>query len=292
MKKGLILLMLSSMLVLTCSGCGLIAPASRSSEPVVAAVDTPGSSEQNILSGKTEAVRSSDVVSRISGKIRQVLVDTGAQVKKGQVLVQLEADDLEASREVCQANLENALVTEKYAASNYERGKALSESNVISAFDYANQYEKPLEKARVEVRLAQANLHKAEIACADASITAPFDGVVASCAASPGEMATTQAVLLTLIDIDQLIIRANADENQINLLQVGQAHTVEIPALPGKALQAVITSIAPAPNAVSRAYEVELALENPGHMVKAGMFVRVALPVAGAQPAGEGGQSS
>lgn len=292
MKKGYILLALSSILILACSGCEIVRPAAVSSEPVAAAVDTPVASEQNILSGKTEAAQSSDVVSRIAGKIRQVLVDTGSQVKKGQILVQLEADDLEASREVCQANLENALVTEKYALSNYERGKALAEANVISPFDYANQYEKPLEKARVEVRLAQANLHKAEIACADAAVTAPFEGVVASCAASPGEMATTQAPLLTLMDIDQLIIRANADENQINLLLVGQPHAVEVPALPGKAFQAVITSIAPAPNAVSRAYEIELALDNTDHMVKAGMFVRVALPAVGAQPAREGGQSS
>lgn len=283
MRNKMILSGLSCILLFICCGCGISClPAEHHDIAPAAAVvkDTPAS-EQNSLSGKTEAVQSSDIVCRISGKIQKVLVDTGSHVKKGQVLVQLDSNDLEASREICRANLDLALLAETYASANYDRGKTLLDSGAISSFDFENQFEKPLEKARLDVRLAQANMNKAEIACADASVSAPFDGVIAFCFASPGEMAMPQTPLLTVMNIEQLVIRANADEDQINLLQLGQILPVDIPALKDQQFTARIINITPAPNPTNRAYEIELALDNPGVTIKAGMFARVILPDRG-----------
>lgn len=291
MRNKVILSGLSCILLFICSGCGISRPPADhpAAVPAAAASEDNPNYQQNVLSGKTEAVQSSDVVSRISGKIQKVLVDTGSQVKKGQVLVQLESNDLEAYREICRANLDMALLAETYASANYDRGKALLDSGATSSYDFENQFEKPLEKARLDVRLAQANLNKAEIACADALVTAPFSGVVASCSASPGEMAMPQTPLLTVMNIEQLVIRANADEDQINLLQLGQMLSVDIPALKGQQFTARIVSIAPAPNPANRAYETELVLDNPSSTIKAGMFARVLLSVERSQQSQGGG---
>jgi cobalt-zinc-cadmium efflux system membrane fusion protein len=66
-------------------------------------------------------------------------------------------------------------------------------------------------------------------------------------------------------------------EKQINSIQLGQTFKVEIPAIPGQTFSGKVTNISGAMDATAKAFPVKITVENPKHLIKAGMFAKVYL---------------
>ncbi|MDD3365571.1 MAG: biotin/lipoyl-binding protein, partial [Syntrophomonas sp.] len=163
-SAGLVLVLLMQFLFL--SGCEKVKTTSTNSNLVFNGLEVKKGQLQNdaLVSGKIEAGQMANVVSKVSGKVGQVNVDVGSKVKKGQVLLNLEANDLEVNIDATQAAADTARINYDLALKQHQRGQSLLSSYAISQADYENNFQGVYLKAEAGLRLAQSNLEKAQIA--------------------------------------------------------------------------------------------------------------------------------
>jgi len=97
-------------------------------------------------------------------------------------------------------------------------------------------------------------------------------GTVARLMVNPGAMVGPAVPLMTLVDIDTVKAMAAVDEKKIRFIRLGQPATVTLEAYPGEKFSAQVTNISPLANPAGRTIDVELAIPNPGHRIKPGMY--------------------
>ncbi|CCO08201.1 efflux RND transporter periplasmic adaptor subunit [Desulforamulus hydrothermalis] len=246
--------------------------------PTQAAVTEKNKPKVITFSGKIEAVQWANLVSKVAGKVAAVYVDMGSFVKKDQLLVSLAAEDKAAEVTEAITQVDSAKVEYELAQNSYRRGKELLAAQAISQADYENLYEGPYKKAEVKLRSAQAVLQKKQIAYDDMFIKAPFAGVITAKNINPGEMAGTQNPVLTLVNLDQVVIRGTVDEHHINKLKVGQQVQVKVAAVSEQPFTGQISNIAMAADSQTKAFPVKIQVANPNHLLKPGMFAEVTIP--------------
>ncbi|NPV89280.1 MAG: efflux RND transporter periplasmic adaptor subunit [Firmicutes bacterium] len=244
--------------------------------------------------GKLEAQASANVVSKVAGKVGSVSVDVGSQVREGDVMVTLEANELAASVAQAQATLavarssrESALIDYEIQKSSYARGKELFEQKIISPADFDSRYDQPFKKAEenalnlteAQVRQAGAALQLAQANYANSIITSPIDGVVTARSINPGELASTSAVIVSVANLDKVYAVVTVGEEVINKLQEGSQVPVMVAAVADQPIAGTITNIAQAISSTTKGYQVKILLENPDHHLKPGMFCEVKLGV-------------
>nr|MBO2478131.1 hypothetical protein [Bacillota bacterium] len=170
----------------------------------------------------------------------------------------ISADAFEAVRtehEVARLQLESA----RQRLILMERGATREDIQVAEA---------QVQQARVAVELAEQQL-------ADATIRAPFTGLLASRPPVVGSLVGAGSPVASLVDIDRVLIEAGFTEREVNGLAVGQAVRVQVDALGNEGLSGTVVAISPVADRVSRAFPVRFAVDNPGHRLKPGMVARV-----------------
>jgi membrane fusion protein, multidrug efflux system len=100
-------------------------------------------------------------------------------------------------------------------------------------------------------------------------------GTVARVLVNPGAVVGPTVPLFALVDIDTVKAMAAVDEKKIRFIRIGQPATVTLEAYPGERFAAKVTNISPLANPVGRTIDVELAIPNPGHRIKPGMYAEV-----------------
>jgi len=261
---------------------------------------------ETTISGRLEALISANIVPKMPGKVARVRVDMGSVVKAGQVLITLDNQDLrdrvsqaeagvamaEAGVAAAEAGLVTSQAAYKVAEANYERGKRLLDQGAIPAALFEGEYDlkykqakeqagrvapAQLELVRAQLDQARANLQLARSAYDDSFIKAPFNGVVTARHVNPGEMASNVAPVLSLANLDKVLVKAMVSENIINELKQGQQVQVRVAAVNEKPFAGVITNISPAMDPIARAFPIKVEIDNPDHQLKAGIFAEVVL---------------
>ncbi|OPY56610.1 MAG: Macrolide export protein MacA [Pelotomaculum sp. PtaU1.Bin035] len=264
------------------------------------------------VSGKLEALESAVLVPKIAGKVATINVDIGSKVSAGDVLLTLDAKELAAAmgqaeaavalarsaREQAQASLELARADYEVAQSNFERGKLLMAQGAISQSDFDNKFALLYRNSEARYRLAReqagsgvdaqysqalAALQLARANYANSIITSPISGVVTAKNIKLGEMASTSSQVLSVDNLDKVVVVASVGESQVNQLTEGQEVEVKIAVVSNGLFTGKITNISYAANQLSKSYPVKIQIENPGHVLKPGMFAEVRLPGSGAE---------
>jgi RND family efflux transporter MFP subunit len=237
--------------------------------------------------------------SKVMGYVQQVHVRQGDVVREGQLLVTLDARDLdsnvrradagrheaesaqgEADQAIAgaKANLDLAQATfcrieelsVKKSASNQELDEATAKLKSAQA-----AYQMALaRRTQVEARIAQAGEEQraAQVVREYAELKAPFAAVVTEKLAEPGVLASPGTPLLTLERDGGYRLEAAVDESRISLVRIGQ--TVRV-TLEGSESQGRVVEIVPVVDAASRSYTVKVALAG---RARSGMFGRVDFP--------------
>jgi len=212
--------------------------------------------------GTVRAKLRSVVEGKVSGKLEQMIVVPGQQVKAGEVLAVIDA------REV-QARLDQALAVRQQAESDLKRFTLLLEQKILSQSEY--------DGAQSKFRVADASVKEAETMLGYTKVTAPFAGVITRKHADVGDLAVPGKPLLEMEDSRALRLEADVPEAVVGRLTLGDKLPVRIAALETE-LEGVISEIAPAADPGSRTFLVKLDLPaQPG--LRAGQFGRVAMPV-------------
>ncbi len=212
--------------------------------------------------GTVRAKLRSVIEAKVSGKIEQMLVVPGQQVKAGELLAVVDA------REV-QARYDQAVALSQQAEADLKRLTALLDQKVLSQAEF--------DSAQAKARVTVASRTEAETLLSYTKVTAPFAGVITRKHADVGDLATPGKPLLDMEDSTALRLEADVPEAVVGRLTLGDQLPVRIAALE-KELTGVISEIAPAADPNSRTFLVKLDL--PGTTgLRAGQFGRVAMPV-------------
>ena len=214
--------------------------------------------------GTLQPTRSVNIGSELSGTVRRVLVDVNDQIKKGQVLVELDTAKLSSQVLRSRAALAAAHARQAQAAATVKEAQAslarLEEVARLSGGKVPSAAELDAGRASVERALADAASARASVQDANAalstdetnlskaSIRSPIDGVVLTRTVDPGNAvaASLQAVTLFTVaeDLTQLQLQVNVDEADVGSVKVGQKASFTVSAYPSRPYPARITRVA------------------------------------------------
>lgn len=216
-----------------------------------------------LANGTLQPTRTVNVGSELSGTVRSVLVDVNDSVKKGQILVELDADKLQAqlsrskaSVASAQARLQQSQATFRESRANFAR---LEEVHRISGGQVPSAAELDAGRASVEratadeaaarasVDDARAALKTDETNLSKSAVKSPIDGVILTRTVDPGNAvaASLQAVTLFTVaeDLQQLRLEVSVDEADIGQVQAGQRASFTVSAHPSRTYPAKVTRV-------------------------------------------------
>ena len=218
--------------------------------------------------GRVEPLLQTQIKSKVGGQVTEVLVQEGEKVKKGQILLRIEATDYQ--RDVARTEAEIAQAREAVAYSGIQLARAEKASSVAIA------PAAELDQVKHEAALARSRLKGAEVALEVArdrlrytGIQAPFDGTIIQRNVQPGEVVipgmtamVEGKAALVLADMSTLLVKTDLNQIDVARVKKGQTAEVTLDALPGKKFTATVTRVAPAAATVNGrdAFPVEAAL--------------------------------
>lgn len=201
-----------------------------------------------------------DVGSTLTGRVAQVMVREGAQVRRGEVLVRLETDELNAALGQAVAAVRQADATLLAAQASLARGQQL----VVQGFYSASQLDearRAVDVAQAQLASARASVTAARARLTQATLVAPADARVLSRQVEPGQIVQPGKALMSLALAGPTQLVAQVDERFLDQLQPDQKAMVVADAFAGQRLAAHVLSIAPVVDPQRGAIEVKLALE-------------------------------
>lgn len=256
-----------------------VEPAASRPEPALATVvaQTKEVDETWVAEGAVEAVRQANVAAQIAGRIVELKVEAGETVRRGQLIARI--DEREAAQVVAsnEAQIARAEADLGNARANLDRTRRLVEQKFMSpaALDRAQA---EFDAARAQLGVARAGSGAAQTTRSYATITAPFDGVVAERLVAAGDMAQPGRPLLTLYDPREVRVVANVPQAKIPLIRAAGGAVAEFPSL-GQTVAARALTVLPAADARTHTQPVRLDLASAPAGVVPGMFARAQFPI-------------
>jgi RND family efflux transporter MFP subunit len=224
---------------------------------------------------------------QVPGLIKEVLVDRGAVIKKGEVLARLESGVESAAVRLAEARAGNdSAVRSGQAKMDYqrrkeERMKALRKNDTVafSAADEAETLaqvaESELDEAKINLQLAQTEVVRAREILNQRTVLSPIDGVVVARTLGPGEYAFDQGHILTVAQINPLYVEVYIPLKQLGHIRPGMQAEVYPEDPIGGTYKAVVTVVDQVFDAASGTVGVRLELPNPDYAIPAGLKCEV-----------------
>lgn len=257
----------------------------------------PANIENSVTAtGSIEAVKTVTVGTQVSGIIDKLYVDYNSVVKKGQVIAELDKQNLlsqlnssKAALSQALANLTSAMSDLAYQKANYQRYRTLYNKGLIAANDYEQarlswqtaaatvaERRDAVASAREEVNRAQTNLSYAVI-------TSPIDGVVISKSVEEGQTVAASYSTPTLFtiakDLKDMRVIADVDEADIGGVKVGQRVTFTVDAYPDDTFEGAVTQVRQEATTTNNVvtYEVVISAPNQDLKLKPGLTANVTI---------------
>lgn len=203
-------------------------------KPVVNTAQVQYMSMKSIVSatGTIKPVESVEVSSKITARVKQVLVKENDTVTQGQTVALLDGKDYETQKEQAEFTLKNAKII--YDRTNY-------------LYNIGAKSKEDLDNAQYDYDTAQSKLEEAESNLSETVIVSPMDGVVIGEPVTDGTMAvqgnSNPTVIMRIADLSRKQIFAKVDETDIGSVRVGQKATFTVDAYNGKTFTATVSKI-------------------------------------------------
>ncbi|HEX6978687.1 MAG TPA: efflux RND transporter periplasmic adaptor subunit [Alphaproteobacteria bacterium] len=247
------------------AGPGAGGPPGGFAMPVEAAPVRVGPSRQQVHAvGSLRSNESVTIRPEVAGRITRINFDEGQKVKRGQVLVQLDAS-------VAQAELAQAQAALALARANYDRAEELARRGAGT--------QRALDEARARLRSDEAAVRLAEARLEKYTLVAPFDGVVGLRQVSIGDYVAAGTDMVNLEQIDPLKVDFRVPEIFLASVRPGQRISVAVDALPGREFGGEVYAIDPLVDAGGRSIVIRARIANPDDSLRPGLFARVTLTI-------------
>jgi membrane fusion protein, multidrug efflux system len=214
--------------------------------------------------GSLRAARGADLAFDVSGLVSAVRVKSGEEVKQGQLLVELNADDLVAQRRQLEAN---AVLLK----TNLERARQQLAYKGISQADF--------DSADASYKAAQAGVAQQQALIDKRQLRAPFSGRVGIVSLNPGSYVNSGDVIMTLQQVDPIFVDLNVPQDSLAEIKVGQTAILSLDAFADHPFIGEVTAISPKLDTATRNVQVEASVPNKDQLLKPGMFANVAIQI-------------
>lgn len=255
-------------------------------------------SERAVLngSGYVTARRQATVSSKITGKVTEVLIEEGLRVRVGQILARLDDTNVKASLSLAEAQLvsaraalEETQVRLREADQELQRQTGLLKNKIASQSDYDHAeasdlaYKAKLDQQEADVAVAERTVATWQQQLEDTVVRAPFDGIVTTKDAQPGEMISpvsagggfTRTGIGTVVDMDSLEIEVDVNESYINRVQPGQPVQATLDAYPDWKIPCKVIAIIPTADRQKSTVKVRVGFDKLDPRILPEMSVKV-----------------
>jgi len=214
------------------------------------------------------------LATKLPGYVNTVLVDFGDRVKAGQVLVEIEREELGLQVDAAESALKQARANYIRAKGDFERTQQLFAEDLIPP-QRRDTAEADYTVAEAGVRSAEKSLALTQKRLKDTRVVSPVDGFVQQRFVNPGEYMTAGAKLLEVVDVHPLKLRTPVPERYARMARIGLPMQVEVDALPGEKFSGKLTRIAAGVDHATRSLLVEAEIPNPNGKLRPGYFAHV-----------------
>ncbi|HEX9207591.1 MAG TPA: efflux RND transporter periplasmic adaptor subunit [Steroidobacteraceae bacterium] len=237
------------------------APAAVRAEPVASVAAAHQTRAVGTLAPRDE-IR---LAFKVGGVVERVNVDSGATVRKGQVLAELKRAEIDAT-------VAQAVEAAEKARRDLERGRRLRADEVAT--------EEQVENLTTAYNVAQANLRAARFNAQYARIDAPVDGIVFERLVEGGELVQAGQPVVVLGSTDSgWVVRIGLADRDVMRVEPGMPADVKFDAYPGKVFAGKVTRIGAAADRMTGTFEVEVEVRPEGVRFARGLVAKVELPL-------------
>jgi membrane fusion protein, multidrug efflux system len=210
--------------------------------------------------GSVSAAQGAVVATELGGTISEIRFENGAEAKKGDVLIRLDASQEEAL-------LRSAEAEADLARTDLERSRGLAAQKVVSKAE--------LDAAESKFRRLNAIVDQMRSNIAKKTIVAPFDGQLGIRQMNVGQMINAGQQVVALTSLDRVYVDFALPEQHVSKLTKDLEVRVRADALPGREFKGKLTASNSMVDAVTRNVPLQATLENPDHALRPGMFAKV-----------------
>jgi RND family efflux transporter MFP subunit len=263
-----------------------------------------GGDDRTVLnaSGYVTARREATVSSKVTGKVTSILIEEGMKVTNGQVLATLDDSNIRTDLEVARAQLISALAAVdetranlKQASNEYQRTIELAKDKIDSQSDLdqaeasAKSLRAHLDWQETQIDVARREVGQYEQNLDDTIIRSPFDGVVTTKDAQPGEMISpvsagggyTRTGIGTVVDMKSLEIDIDVNENYINRVEAGQPVVATLDAYTDWKIPCKVIAIVPTADRDKSTVKVRVGFDQLDPRILPDMSAKVAFQETG-----------
>jgi len=240
-----------------------------------------------MISGSLRSQSTVDIKSEVAGKLIAINFEEGDQVKRDQLLAeidpanyQLAHDQAVAALGVAQAGLDRILVTldharrEKERADNLLRTGGITEKDRQAAVTGVKEAESQAKLSEAQIGQARTVVTIAEKALKDCRIFSPADGQVRRKFLDRGSLLAPGTPIYTLVDNARLELECPVPSHQLAAIRIGQRATFTTPTWGERIFEGTVSALNPMVEADNRSIKVILKIANPGGELRSGMFAR------------------
>jgi membrane fusion protein, multidrug efflux system len=269
------------LLALASVGCGGNDTKQDEHVPSVSAADveTVDLQEEIRASGDLNARLHTTIAAEIEGRITGIAVDEGGSVKQGAVVIEIDPQRRRLELAAGRAELAQAQANYEKEKRQAARIRKLHTQNVSSE-QKLEDAETALTLARSQVEAQRAALGVTERALADASVSAPFAGMIARRAVQLGEFVQPGKPLVELVALDPLEVVFSLTELDTERVRLGQQIEVAVGAFPDRVFHGQVTFVSPTVDPATRTLRIKAEIDNSEGHLRPGLFTRVSLGVS------------
>ncbi len=262
------------------------APIKPESLPVVRTqlLQAANAGQSYTYAGEVRGRYESQLAFQVTGKIIKRNVQLGSTVTAGDVLMQMDAKDIQQTVSSNSAQIYAAQSQVRLAESNLSRYRQLLNSGAISHAQY-DQYVNAYDAAAAALQQATAQSMQGANQLGYTLLTAAQSGVVSAITAEAGQVVSAGQAVITVVQDGEREIEINVPENRLEELKAAEQLHITFWALANVTLNGKVREIAPMADPATRTFKVRVSLLNPPPSVKLGMTATVALADGTAQPA-------
>jgi len=235
------------------------------------------------LPGTLQGINEATLYARSNGYVLRWTKDIGSSVKKGELLAEIAAPEIDQELSQAAAAQEQTASSEALAKSTAERWKSLREKDAVTQQDLDERLSTYLQ-AQANLASAKANTARLRNMQGFNKVVAPFDGVVTSRNIDVGDLVNagnggTGKALFTLAQVDPLRLYVFVPQTYAQQVKVGDQVTVSSAEQGAEEYKGTIARTARAIDTATRTMQVEIRVPNPKDALIAGAYVQVNLPI-------------
>ncbi|MDH3612547.1 MAG: efflux RND transporter periplasmic adaptor subunit [Gammaproteobacteria bacterium] len=209
-----------------------------------------------------EAFAEADVIAKVAGEVRDILVEEGDDVSEGQIMARLDGDRLRLELNQSEANL-------RKLQRDYERNVELEDKGLISSGDF--------DKIKYEMEALEASFNLAKLELNYTQIRAPIDGVVSERFVRLGNTISSGEAVFRVTSFDPLVAYLHVPEREYRHIAKDQLVGIDIDALQGQRIVASVTRVSPVVDPLTGTFKITIEISDDKRRIKPGMFGRISI---------------